>query len=63
MVKYIKSLYYGSFAVYGIGSGVWPILYLNNQNIVYLLAEVLFVVMLIKEIKNYRWSYQNSDSV
>ena len=62
MVKYKKSLYYASFAVYGIGAAVWPILYLNNQNVVYLLAEILFVVMLIKEIKDYRGSYQNSDS-
>ena len=62
MVKYKKSLYYASFAVYGIGAEVWPILYLNNQNVVYLLAEILFVVMLIKEIKDYRGSYQNSDS-
>ena len=62
MVKYKKSLYYASFVVYGTGAVVWPILYLNNQNVVYLLAEVLFVVMLIKEIKDYRGSYQNSDS-
>ena len=62
MVKYKKSLYYASFAVYGIDAVVWPILYLNNQNVVYLLAEILFVVMLIKEIKDYRGSYQNSDS-
>ena len=62
MVKYKKSLYYASLAVYGIGAVVWPILYLNNQNVVYLLAEILFVVMLIKEIKDYRGSYQNSDS-
>ena len=41
MVKYKKSLYYASFAVYGIGAVVWPILYLNNQNVVYLLAEIL----------------------
>ena len=62
MIKYKKSLYYASFAVYGTGAVVWPILYLNNQNAAYLLAEVLFVIMLIKEIKDYRWSYQNSDS-
>ena len=62
MVKYKKSLYYASFAVYGTGAIVWPILYLNNQNVVYLLAEVLFVVMLIKEIKDYRGSYQNNGS-
>ena len=62
MVKYKKSLYYAFFAVYGIGAVVWPILYLNNQNVAYILAEILFVIMLIKEIKDYRGSYQNSDS-
>ena len=62
MVKYKKSLYYASFAVYGTGAIVWPILYLNNQNAVYLLAEALFVVMLIKEIKDYRGSYQSNGS-
>ena len=62
MVKYKKSLYYASFVVYGTGAVVWPILYLNNQNTVYLLAEVLFVVMLIKEIKDYRGFYQSNDS-
>ena len=62
MVKYKKSLYYASFAVYGIGTVVWPILYLNNQNAVYLLAEILFVVMLIREIKDYRGSYQSNGS-
>ena len=62
MVKYKKSLYYASFVVYGTGAVVWPILYLNNQNAAYLLAEVLFVIMLIKEIKDYRGSYQSNDS-
>ena len=62
MFKYKKSLYYASFAVYGIGTVVWPILYLNNQNAVYLLAEILFVVMLIREIKDYRGSYQSNGS-
>ena len=51
-----------SLAVYGTGTVVWPILYLNNQNVAYLLAEVLFVVMLIKEIKDYRGSYQSNGS-
>lgn len=62
MAKYKKSLYYASFAVYGIGAVVWPILYLNNQNVAYILAEILFVIMLIKEIKDYRGSYQSNDS-
>ena len=62
MAKYKKSLYYASFAVYGIGAVVWPILYLNNQNVAYILAEILFVIMLIKEIKEYRGSYQSNDS-
>ena len=62
MAKYKKSLYYASFAVYGIGAMVWPILYLNNQNVAYILAEILFVIMLIKEIKDYIGSYQSNDS-
>ena len=62
MAKYKKSLYYASFAVYGIGAVVWPILYLNNQNVAYILAEILFVIMLTKEIKDYRGSYQSNDS-
>tara|TARA_A100001037_G_scaffold278611_1_gene279691 strand:+ start:1129 stop:1305 length:177 start_codon:yes stop_codon:yes gene_type:complete len=58
MIKYVKSLYWAAIIVYGSGAVIFPILYYKSGNILNLALGIIFLLMLIKECKEYRKSYK-----
>ena len=60
MVKYAKSLYWASLIVYGSGAVIFPMLYLKSGKLIYIGMELIFIVMLLKELRDYRKHHSNS---
>tara|TARA_A100001037_G_scaffold91846_1_gene83216 strand:- start:2395 stop:2601 length:207 start_codon:yes stop_codon:yes gene_type:complete len=60
MVKFAKSLYWASLIVYGSGAVIFPMLYLKSGKLIYIGMELIFIVMLLKELRDYRKHHSNS---
>ena len=58
MVKYVKSLYWAGITVYSLGVIIFPYLYFRSENILYLVMMSFFLIMLVKEYKDYRKIYK-----
>ena len=58
MIKYAKSLYWAGITVYSLGVIIFPYLYFKSGKILHLILMSFFLIMLVKEYKDYRKIYK-----
>ena len=58
MIKYTKSLYWAGITVYSLGVIIFPYLYFKSGKILHLILMSFFLIMLVKEYKDYRKIYK-----
>jgi len=58
MIKYAKSLYWAGITVYSLGVIIFPYLYFKSGKTLHLILMSLFLIMLVKEYKDYRKIYE-----